>query len=117
MQLISLAGETKKEICGLLLLQGGRDWEIKPVTNAAGGEDAREFHMDNDELLEIYTERFGDIIGVYHSHPSGIASPSGQDIAYAQTQWRYFIIAAGHVHEWRIHRNPKRMDADFVDKL
>ncbi len=71
-----------EEACGLL---GGRAGEIRmvlPVLNALGS--ASRFRMDPEGQLAAMgrIEQEGEeIIGIYHSHPSGPPHPSGTDLA------------------------------------
>lgn len=96
----------EREICGLILAPGGdqrREWAVVPVTNVAKG--GKEFVMDNDELIRIFSDSFDDVIGVYHSHPSDRPEPSDEDLVFAQPQWRYFIVTSAGTYEWDIKRH------------
>lgn len=85
-----------REICGFIM----RDWWILPVDNIAAAD--REFYMDEQQQLHVMTEHLADIVGVYHSHPSGQTFPSPKDIEHAPRNMRYWIVAGGNVIEWEI---------------
>jgi proteasome lid subunit RPN8/RPN11 len=72
--------------------------EIWPVTNVETQNKNRFFNMsvaDIHNVVKACREKFLDVIGFYHSHPFGIASPSQQDIEMA-TAWPgyYHLIIA-----------------------
>lgn len=85
-----------REICGFVM----KDWWIEPIDNIAPVD--REFYMDSNQQLHMMTEHGDDILGVYHSHPSGQDFPSPKDIEHAPRNMRYWIIAGGNVIEWEI---------------
>lgn len=95
-----LIGEARlwpnREICGFIM----KGWWAEPIRNIAPAD--REFYMDEDQQLHVMTEHYHDIVGVYHSHPSGQTFPSPKDIEYAPRNMRYWIIAGGSVIEWEI---------------
>ena len=90
------AGDPRREICGFIM----RDWWIEPIDNIAPS--AREFYMDEEQQLHVMTHHLADILGVYHSHPSGQTFPSPKDIEHAPRNMRYWIVAGGNVIEWEI---------------
>ena len=86
-----------REICGLLL--GSRDLigEAVPIPNVAA--DPR-VAFELDVVSHIAASRAArqagkQIVGHYHSHPSGIASPSEADAMRAEEQGRLWLILAG----------------------
>ena len=85
-----------REICGFIM----DGWRAEPIRNIAPSD--REFHMDPEQQLHVMTCFLADIVGVYHSHPSGQAFPSPKDIEHAPRGMRYWIIADGNVIEWEI---------------
>lgn len=85
-----------REICGFIM----KEWFILPIDNIAEAD--REFYMDEEQLLHVMMEHRPDIVGIYHSHPSGQPVPSAKDIEHAPPVWRYWIIAGGNVIEWEI---------------
>lgn len=92
------------EVCGLLLGRGGAVETIRPCRNVAF-DPARRFEIDPAALIAAYrAARDGGpaILGCYHSHPSGIATPSAQDAADAAPNgWLWVIVAGDDVRVWR----------------
>lgn len=96
-RLIDLAATfPEREICGFIMM----DWWIEPIDNIAPVD--REFYMDEQQQLHVMTCHREDIVGVYHSHPSGSPLPSPKDVENAPRNMRYWIIAGGQVVEWVI---------------
>lgn len=86
------------EACGLLLGQRGDEGEIitaiHPAANVAP-DPARHFEIDPATLIAAHkTERAGgtQLLGWYHSHPSGPATPSLADRADAPGDGRIWAI-------------------------
>jgi desampylase len=75
-----------------------------PTANLAA-DPARRFEVDPAALFAaIRAERGGgaQLLGHYHSHPSGCAIPSPRDAAMADRPGRvWLIVAAGEVLGWR----------------
>jgi proteasome lid subunit RPN8/RPN11 len=95
--LIGLAlASPEREICGFIM--GG--WEVTPIDNVA--KDDYTFDMDPEQQLEIFATRRSEIVGVYHSHPSGSEYPSDRDIYGAPRGMRYWIVTDKSVTEWVI---------------
>jgi proteasome lid subunit RPN8/RPN11 len=90
------AGSPGREICGFIMV----DWEIRPITNVA--KDDHTFDMDVEEQLNVFVNHKPDIVGVYHSHPSGSTYPSDRDIWAAPHNMRYWIVTQESVTEWVI---------------
>jgi proteasome lid subunit RPN8/RPN11 len=68
----------KNEICYVLVGQHrGRIWYGRLRQRQTGQPASVEF--DWDWVLDR-EERYGDIIGFYHSHPAGLAAPSHRDL-------------------------------------
>lgn len=92
------------ECCGLLL---GRDRKVVRVVPAANvhPDPERHFEIDPAVLIDaLRSEREGGahVLGYYHSHPNGLAHPSGEDHACASGDGRVWaIVAAGGVTWWR----------------
>ena len=101
------------EACGVLL-GTVLDDEIRitshrPVTNDAGAA-ARAYAIPGDVVLAIQheAEREGlDVVGFYHSHPNGPASPSATDLASAWPGYVYVIADArtGGVTAWHLRED------------
>jgi [CysO sulfur-carrier protein]-S-L-cysteine hydrolase len=88
--------EHPQECCGLLL---GSRREIQfavPMRNVAAS--ATRYRIDDASHIELrrvvraVRPRL-DIVGVYHSHPTGPVQPSATDIDEAMyPEWAYFIV-------------------------
>jgi desampylase len=98
------AGEPDREICGLLFGSDGAITEATPARNVAA-DPSRRFEIDPAALLAAHrAARAGGprLIGSYHSHPSGEATPSACDAeAAAPDGGLWLIIAGGEVRAWR----------------
>jgi predicted GIY-YIG superfamily endonuclease/proteasome lid subunit RPN8/RPN11 len=98
------AREHPNECCGLLLGEGGRITSIQPAANVHPAPKAH-FEIDPAALIAAHREaRNGgpQVIGYYHSHPSGPAAPSATDRALAAGDGLVWaIIAAGAISWWR----------------
>lgn len=85
------------ECCGLLLGEAGRIGSILPTANVAG-DPARHFEIDPVRLIAAHkAARMGgpQLIGHYHSHPSGSALPSANDAAEAGVDGALWLVVAG----------------------
>ena len=104
-QLLSDTAESPHaEICGLLI-GSGRIERVVPARNVST-DPARLFEIDPAVLFAaIRAERSGqgDILGYYHSHPSGPPEPSPRDVDQAIADGRiWLIIGEGRVLAWRL---------------
>ena len=92
------------ECCGLLIGHGERIAEVRPCANVHP-QPERHFEIDPMTLIAAHrTARAGgpQVLGYYHSHPSGNAAPSPTDRAMAAGDGRVWaIVAAGAVGWWR----------------
>jgi len=92
------------EACGLLLGQGGVISAAVPVRNVHP-DPARHFELDPQALIAAHrAQRAGgpQVLGYYHSHPTGLAEPSATDRACASGDGRIWaIVAAGAIGWWR----------------
>lgn len=92
------------ECCGLLLGQGAHIGEARPAANVAA-DPRRRFEIDPRALIDAFrAERIGgpEVLGYYHSHPSGPAGPSAVDKAMAHGDGRIWaIVGDGSVTFWR----------------
>ena len=79
------------EACGVVL-HDGRVVEIRNVARRPGL-----FEMDATELVAVY-EEYGDIDGVWHSHPGGTKDPSVEDLEVHPKGKMMFIVANGEAH-------------------
>ena len=93
-----------EEACGLLLGQKGRIERIVPALNVHP-EPLRHFEIDPQALIDAHrAARAGgrEVLGYYHSHPTGLAEPSAADCEAAAGDRRVWaIVAAGEVRIWR----------------
>lgn len=104
----AIAGEAAKahplEACGLLLGHGDMVLEIRPCANVAG-DPARHFEIDPAALIAAFrAQRAGgpQVVGYYHSHPTGESRPSGTDAAMAARDGRIWAIhGRGALSWWR----------------
>lgn len=100
------AKEPGREVCGLLLGPAKCD-RIETAVEAANiaSHPATSFEIDPAALFAaLRAERAGGsrILGHYHSHPNGLATPSVRDAAMAFQPGRlWLIVAAGEARMWR----------------
>ena len=98
------AADPAHEICGLLLGNAAEVTEAVPCRNVAADRRTR-FEIDPAQLLGAHRaarQGASAVIGCYHSHPGGTATPSPRDAADAApdgTVW--LLIAETHVTAWR----------------
>jgi proteasome lid subunit RPN8/RPN11 len=97
------AKEPLHEVCGLLFGQNGQIDAVTSVLNVA--PDTRTgFELDPSALfLALRTARAGgpSVAGYFHSHPSGLSTPSATDIAMAQPDNMIWIILGADLTAWR----------------
>jgi desampylase len=102
--LAEAAASPGREICGLLLGEGGRIDRAASCHNVAPNP-ANSFELDPRALIAAHKAgRAGgpSVIGHYHSHPSGRAIPSDRDAANAMGDGAIWLIAGdGAVTAWR----------------
>lgn len=95
------------EACGLLF--GADSVERASVAANASDDPARRFEIDPGALIAaLKAERAGGerVIGYWHSHPSGDATPSATDAAMAAADGKIWVIVAGEaVTAWRAGAN------------
>lgn len=85
-----------REVCGLLL--GSHAVEAVIPTRNVSGTPETHFEIDPQPLFAaIRAERGGGakLLGYYHSHPTGLTTPSAHDRAQATNDGRLWIIVAG----------------------
>jgi desampylase len=93
-----------RECCGLLL---GQDARIESAQSCRNVHPQPERHFEIDPAALIVAHRDArsggpQVLGYYHSHPTGAAAPSATDIAMASGDGRVWaIIAGGEVKFWR----------------
>lgn len=104
----TLVGESARalpqEACGLLLGQAGRIEQAVPAANLATDPE-RQFEIDPAALFAAHrAARAGgaQLVGYYHSHPTGVVQPSPCDRARAPGDGRVWaIVAEGRIGWWR----------------
>lgn len=87
------------EACGLLFGQGGHVNGASIAENVAA-EPRRTFEIDPAALFAaLREERAGgaQILGYWHSHPSGDPTPSATDAAMAAGDGKLWLIWAGSI--------------------
>lgn len=93
-----------RECCGLLLGREGRIDQAVPATNVSDQPLTR-FEIDPLALLTAHkaARRGGpEVLGYYHSHPSGHPVPSATDCEHSTGDSRVWaIVARGEVAFWR----------------
>ncbi|PXW77582.1 proteasome lid subunit RPN8/RPN11 [Blastomonas natatoria] len=92
------------ECCGLLLGTADRIAAALPCANVADDPHVR-FEIDPAALIAAErAARAGgpQVLGHYHSHPNGLATPSPRDAADAARDGRiWLIVASGQITAWR----------------
>lgn len=105
-----------EEACGFLLGTATPDGARKECALALPGENEKQEERERRYVIaprqllraeEQAMERGLDVIGIYHSHPSGVARPSAFDLAHAWPWYSYVVAAvtagkAGEVTSWRM---------------
>ena len=97
-----------RECCGVLLGAGHRIAALHPADNVHPSPETR-FEIDPQALVDAFrAERAGgpQVLGYYHSHPSGPPAPSATDRAMAAHDGRVWAIVAGDaIRMWRDHEH------------
>jgi proteasome lid subunit RPN8/RPN11 len=94
------------ECCGALMgLSHGGACAVQtviPLPNEAAEPDRYSIGAPTVLRLELQARRAGvELIGFYHSHPSGDALPSATDLELACPGYLYFIVAGhGALRAW-----------------
>ncbi len=115
------------ECCGILLGRTVGDSlrvaEVHPVANVWEGVRTRRFMLDPKTHLRLQREgreRGLDIIGFYHSHPTGRPHPSAFDDKLAWPDHAYLIVSLrdgkpGEARTWRLDETTRRLVADNLE--
>ena len=96
------------EACGLLLGEGVAVGEVRACANVHP-QPATHFEIDPQALIDAHrAARAGgpQVLGYWHSHPSGLPEPSATDRAHCTGDGRVWAIVAldragGRVGWWR----------------
>ena len=104
-QLIRVAAlNPKQEVCGLLFGTIDR-LENARVTQNVASDPTCTFEIDPVDLISAHRamrEGGPELIGVFHSHPNGVAEPSVVDSQHAVPDGQiWFIIAAMKITAWQ----------------
>lgn len=90
-----------RECCGLLLgrvvKEGWQVTELVTSPNVAPADRHDRFEIDPKTLIAVQKRlrtEGGEVIGVYHSHPNGRATPSDTDLEQAWQIGKIWVIAA-----------------------
>jgi len=93
-----------QECCGVLLGEAGRIVSALPARNVHPAPETQ-FEIDPQLLVDVHRAARGgrpQVLGYYHSHPNGLAEPSGTDQANASGDGRVWaIVTKGHVGFWQ----------------
>ncbi|RLM63805.1 hypothetical protein DVK05_12885 [Halorubrum sp. Atlit-8R] len=114
------------EVCGVLAGDRGTDGdpsvvtETHPAENVADTPEIR-YRMDPEtqlELIEAVEAAGRDVVGFYHSHPTGPTHPSETDAARATWPDRSYVICAldGYpfVGSWRWRDDADEFEQETV---
>ncbi|MFC3213974.1 Mov34/MPN/PAD-1 family protein [Novosphingobium panipatense] len=97
-----------EECCGLLLGRHGRIEQAQEAANIAP-DPRRRFEIDPAALFAAFKAARGEgaqVLGYYHSHPTGDARPSATDREHSTGDLRIWaIIADSEVAFWRDNAN------------
>jgi proteasome lid subunit RPN8/RPN11 len=89
-------GTPAEECCGLLAGRDGRITDIHPATNVAP-EPAKSYEIAPKEIFKLIRKirTAGlELLGIYHSHPTGENAPSPRDVELAYyPEAAYFILS------------------------
>lgn len=93
------------EACGILFGAADSVAAAEPARNVAA-HPARNFEIEPAALLRAHRDARAagrQVVGWYHSHPDGLATPSATDAARAVEDGRlWLIVAGGAVTAWRV---------------
>lgn len=137
MMAAAAVGAYPQECCGLLVGQlcaepRGHDRPTMTAVRACSLDNAavpsqrqHRYLIAPDHWLAVEREarQAGqEIVGVYHSHPTGTAQPSETDLAHARPALAYVIMASDgqRMHErrvWRLASNPRRFVEGVIGYL
>lgn len=93
------------EACGLLLGEGARITAVQPAKNVHASPHTH-FEIDPQALIDAHraarAPKACQVLGYYHSHPTGLAQPSPTDLTSTARDGRIWaIIADDEVGLWR----------------
>ena len=90
-----------EEACGLLGGKGDEVNRVYPISNIARSPER--FRMDPTQQVEalMQIDEWGELVGIYHSHPSGPTTPSELDIKEAAYPEAAYLVWAKQHEEWQ----------------
>jgi len=95
---------TPEECCGLLAGEPDVVRFVYPLTNA--DHSPTTFTIAPTEHFRSWRHALSndwDLIGAFHSHPSGPSHPSRTDLALAnEPEWVHLIVVGGEISGWEI---------------
>jgi proteasome lid subunit RPN8/RPN11 len=120
-----------EEACGFLLGSASPDGAAKrvvharPARNEKRDERTRRYLIAPEQLLAAEQQALDeglDVVGFYHSHPTGIARPSAFDRAHAWPWYSYVVVGvlegkAGAVTSWRLAEDRSAFAEEPVEPL
>lgn len=92
-------GHSIHEMCGYIL----KDWTLVVISNVSSST-RDSFEFDPDQQKNIVEKHLEEIVGIFHTHPSGKSHPSPRD----EENWpkvpgmRYWIATWDRVSEWAV---------------
>ena len=110
--------QTPYEACAILL--GNKDEKIWEATEIFLTENIEKseinFTVSNEQLLEGYKmaeEKGLDVVGIFHSHPKSLPSPSNTDIKFMKGNPIPWIIYSGLTKEMKAYL----LDSEIIQIL
>jgi proteasome lid subunit RPN8/RPN11 len=96
-----------REACGLLFGTDDAVLDWQQTDNVASTPETH-FEIDPAALFAaLRAERAGGaaLIGYWHSHPNGVATPSATDAAMATDERLWLIVGGGEITAWRMGKD------------
>ncbi len=109
--------ERPNEACGVLAGRGSDVKRIYRCRNVSENPSSR-YTIAPERLLEVFNdveERGLEILGFYHSHPSGPSAPSNVDHATATWHGHSYVILHPHgINSWKWDEKNKKFTKEKV---
>lgn len=99
------------EVCGALLEDGAGNLRLVFMENRAGGPQEWLLKASDLDVVRNAARQDGlKLVGTFHSHPVGFATPSEADLlsCSARDIQLIFDVCARHAKLWRVKRTSKR---------
>jgi len=108
------------ECCGALIGRDGAVMEAYPLANTTEEGPRRRFMVrpqDYREAERKASERGGELLGFYHSHPDHPARPSQYDLDHAWPFFSYVIVSVRNgvsedMTSWRLRDDRSAFDPE-----